>query len=279
MTVVLKTIDEVRQFRQSQQNKKVGFVPTMGNLHAGHLSLMKMAKANSDVVIASIYVNPTQFAPSEDLDSYPRTFDEDLEKLTALGVDAVFYPDEKVIYPYGKDNTLSIELPKQLTQILCGLGRPSHFQGVATVVAKLFQIVQPHVAVFGKKDFQQLTVIRRLVTELFMDIEIIGGEIIRETSGLAMSSRNQYLTDNEQKQAENLHKVLKWAREQLLAGQSETMILEKAKQHLLDLGVDVEYLDLRDKETLQESPELSNAILLVAARVGKTRLIDNVLVG
>ncbi len=276
MTVILKTVDEVKAFRRAQQNKKIGFVPTMGNLHDGHLSLMETAKAHADVVMASIYVNPTQFAPNEDLDSYPRTFEEDLEKLKSINVDAVFYPDEEVMYPYGKDNTLSIEMPQSLTQTLCGLGRPGHFQGVATVVSKLFQIVQPHVAVFGKKDFQQLTIIRRLVAELFMDIEIIGGDIIREAGGLAMSSRNQYLTTSEREQAENLYKVLQWAKSQLLAGQPAMATLEKAKQSLMDLSIDVEYLALRDKETLQENPELLNAVLLIAARLGETRLIDNV---
>lgn len=277
MTQILRTVEEVRDFRQKHHNKTLGFVPTMGNLHDGHLSLMQIAQERAQVVVASIYVNPTQFAPNEDLDSYPRTFEVDLEKLQSIGVDAVFYPEEKIIYPYGKDETLSIEMPTALTQILCGLGRPSHFQGVATVVAKLFQIVQPQVAVFGQKDFQQLAIIRRLVIELFMDIEIVGGEIIRESSGLAMSSRNQYLSQNEWDIAANLQKTLRLVAEHLQQGEVIETVIEQAKANLIRQGAVVEYLDYRDRETLQENPTLERGVLLVAARVGNTRLIDNLL--
>lgn len=275
MTQVLKTVADVRAFRRHYADKTLGFVPTMGNLHEGHLSLMQIAQRHSEKVIASVFVNPTQFAENEDLHNYPRTFDADLEKLQSIGVDAVFFPDEKSIYPMGRHRTLSIEMPTEITHILCGLARPTHFQGVATVVTKLLQIVQPQVAVFGKKDYQQLTIIRRLVTELFMEVEIVGGEIIRETNGLAMSSRNQYLTDAEREQAAMLFKVLQFVRQQLLSGDKREMIINQAKHDLERAGIAVEYLDCRDKDTLQEEPILENAILLIAARIGSTRLIDN----
>lgn len=275
MTTLLKTVSEVQAFRRLHADKKLGFVPTMGNLHAGHLSLIDIARQQSDIVIVSIFVNPTQFGPNEDLDAYPRTFDADLAQLQSKGVAAVFFPDDSSIYPYGQDNTLCIELPPSLMGILCGVDRPTHFQGVATVVAKLFQIVHPDVAVFGKKDFQQLAIIRRLNKELFMNIRIVGAEIVREANGLAMSSRNQYLSDTERELAANLSKTLQKCRERLLDGETAEMVLGQAKQHLTDVGFQVEYLELRHRETLRELPEAQEGVLLLAARLGKTRLIDN----
>lgn len=275
MTQILTTIEAVKAFQAAHSGKTLGFVPTMGNLHDGHLSLMNIARTRADVVIASIFVNPTQFAPNEDLDSYPRTFEADLEKLKANNVEAVFYPQETTLYPYGKDRTLTIELPDGMTNILCGLDRPTHFQGVAIVVAKLFQIIRPHVAIFGEKDFQQLAIIRRLATELFMDIDIIGAPIVREASGLAMSSRNQYLSSEEREQATWLSKTLIHCREQLLAGESTNQTLTTAKQQLAKQAINVEYLDCRDIETLSENPDIKRGVLLIAARIGKTRLIDN----
>lgn len=275
MTTLLKTVSEVQAFRRLHADKKLGFVPTMGNLHAGHLSLIDIARQQSDIVIVSIFVNPTQFGPNEDLDAYPRTFDADLAQLQSKGVAAVFFPDDSSIYPYGQDNTLCIELPHSLMGILCGVDRPTHFQGVATVVAKLFQIVHPDVAVFGKKDFQQLAIIRRLNKELFMNIRIVGAEIVREANGLAMSSRNQYLSDTERELAANLSKTLQKCRERLLDGETAEMVLGQAKQHLTDVGFQVEYLELRHRETLRELPEAQEGVLLLAARLGKTRLIDN----
>lgn len=275
MTTILKTVKEVHAYRRLHVDKTLGFVPTMGNLHAGHLSLMQLAQQQSDVVMASIFVNPTQFGVGEDLAAYPRTFEEDLQKMQAIGVDAVFYPDEAVIYPFGKDQSLLINLPTALTGMLCGIDRPTHFQGVATVVAKLFQIVHPDVAVFGKKDFQQLAVIRRLNRELFMHIRIVGGEIVRESDGLAMSSRNQYLTPTERKLAANLSKTLQDCRQRLLDGEAVETVLVEGKEGLTQLGMKVEYLDCRDKDTLAESVKVENAILLLAVRLGKSRLIDN----
>lgn len=278
MTKILKTVDEVHAFIQENNDKRLGFVPTMGNLHDGHLSLMKIAQQHSDYVIASIFVNPTQFGENEDLDSYPRTFTEDLQQLSDTHVDAVFFPSETVIYPHGKNSTISIEMPTEMTQILCGLGRPTHFQGVATVVAKLFQIIRPDVAVFGKKDFQQLAIIRRLAEELFMDIKIIAGDIVREPSGLAMSSRNQYLSDDEKQTATWLSKTLATIRQDLLAGVAVSTAIEKGKQLLQEKNIDVAYLDFRDRLTLKENPTLKQGVLLIAAKVGKTRLIDNLLI-
>lgn len=275
MTKILKTIADVRQFQQDNLGKTIGLVPTMGNLHDGHLSLLKIAQSKADLSVVSIFVNPTQFAPDEDLDSYPRTFDADLEKLQAIGVDAVFFPTVDVIYPYGQSDTISIEMPKVMTNILCGVNRPTHFQGVATVVAKLLQIIRPNVAVFGEKDFQQLAIIRRLVAELFIDVEIIGGEIIREDSGLAMSSRNQYLSADERQKAMALSQTLRWCRDELLSGKITDNVLKKGKEKLRNTGFVVDYLDFRDMATLANNPTLENGILLVAARLGKTRLIDN----
>lgn len=275
MTEILKTVKSVRAFHNNLRPQKWALVPTMGNLHDGHLSLIKIAQAHADKVIVSIFVNPTQFGPNEDLDSYPRTFEADLEKLQAAGVDAVFYPTETVIYPDGRDSTLSIEMPTSMTNILCGLDRPTHFQGVATVVAKLFQIVHPDVAVFGEKDFQQLAIIRRLNRELFMNIQIIGAPIIRESNGLAMSSRNQYLSDAGRKQAGYLSQTLQWCREQMLQGRAPEIVIEQGKQRLAEQQIPIEYLDFRDRETLLENPEVSAGVLLLAARIGTTRLIDN----
>lgn len=278
MTIkILETVDAVRRFKQQLNGKKLGFVPTMGNLHRGHLSLVEKARQHSDKVLVSIFVNPTQFGENEDLDSYPRTFAEDISCLSAHRVEAVFFPAERVIYPHGQDDTLSIHLPKAMTDTLCGLSRPGHFQGVATVVAKLFQIVEPQVAVFGQKDFQQLAIIRRLVDELFMPVEILGGEIIREPSGLAMSSRNQYLSKAEKQTAGLLFGTLTTVRERLLAGEPAEPTLSKAKAYLNSQGFTVDYLALKDKQTLAAPSQLATAILLVAARLGKTRLIDNLI--
>lgn len=276
MTQILKTVADVRNFRDALNSKILGFVPTMGNLHDGHLSLMRIAQQHADVTLVSIFVNPTQFAPDEDLDAYPRTFEADLQKLQCIGVDAVFFPEEQVIYPHGRDSTLLIEMPAEMTDILCGLGRPTHFQGVATVVTKLFQIVSPDIAVFGEKDFQQLAIIRRLNEELFMHIEVLSGNIIREESGLALSSRNQYLSDEAREQATWLSKTLQMCRTRLLHGEPHQTVLADGRQTLNQQGIDVEYLDFRDTETLAQHPDdIKRGVLLVAGRIGSTRLIDN----
>lgn len=275
MTDILTTVKSVRAYHHAIKPKKWALVPTMGNLHDGHLSLLNIAKANADVVIASIFVNPTQFGVGEDLAAYPRTFEDDLKKLQDLGIDAVFYPEISAMYPYGAENTISLNIPPQMTTILCGVQRPTHFQGVATVVAKLFQIVHPDIAVFGEKDFQQLAIIRRLNKELYMNIKILGGDIIREDSGLALSSRNQYLNTKERSRAAGLSKTLRDCRERLLQGQAPAQVLTHGKMALSAQQIDVEYLEFRDIDTLAEQPEFNRGILLIAAKLGKTRLIDN----
>ncbi|PID66637.1 MAG: pantoate--beta-alanine ligase [Gammaproteobacteria bacterium] len=275
MTDILRSVADVQQFRRANAGKTSGLVPTMGNLHNGHLSLVNIAQTKADLSVVSIFVNPTQFAPDEDLHSYPRTFEKDLQKLQNLGVDAIFSPTVKDIYPYGKDDTIAIAMPDAMTRILCGINRPTHFQGVATVVAKLLQIIRPTVAVFGEKDFQQLTIIRRLVAELFIDIDICSGKIIREDDGLAMSSRNQYLSPDERQQAAALSQTLEWCRQQLLSGQPVKVVLKQGKEKLHHAGFVVDYLDFREVTTLAGNPTLDDGILLAAARLGTTRLIDN----
>ena len=201
---------------QRRQDQVVGFVPTMGALHEGHLSLVRAARdAGADKVVASIFVNPTQFAPGEDLDAYPRDLDGDLSKLTALGVDAVFLPTVDSIYPAGSQTTVTLA---HLPRVLCGVDRPTHFQGVATVVSLLFHIVEPDLAVFGEKDFQQLQVIRRMVRDLWFDVRVVGAPIVREHDGLAMSSRNAYLTTEERQRALCLSSALHSAEQMALSG-------------------------------------------------------------
>ncbi len=276
MPQIITTRAELSDFRAQLNAKTLGFVPTMGNLHDGHLSLMSIAQQHADVTLASIFVNPTQFGVGEDLDAYPRTLEADLAQLKKQGVDAVFLPDETVIYPHGKESTLSIHMPSAMTDILCGLDRPTHFQGVATVVAKLFQLVKPTLAVFGEKDFQQLAIIRRLNEELFLNVNILSGKIIRESTGLAMSSRNQYLSPDERQRATWLSKTLQHSRTRLLAGDSVNSVLSAAKETLAQQGIKVEYVDFRDIETLaNQPPDIQRGILLVAGRLGTTRLIDN----
>lgn len=275
MTDILRSVADVRAFQQVLGKKTLALVPTMGNLHDGHLSLIRLAQSHCSAVMVSIFVNPTQFAPNEDLDSYPRTFAKDMDKLQTAGVDAVFYPEISTLYPLGSENTIRIEMPAAMTQILCGLSRPTHFQGVATVVTKLLQIIRPNVAVFGEKDFQQLAIIRRLVSELFIETEVVGGKIIREANGLAMSSRNQYLSADQRLLAGQLSKTLQECRQRLLAGDMPDSVLTEAKQRLTTMGIEVEYLDFRDSLTLESTPIIDSGILLIAARLGKTRLIDN----
>ena len=275
MVKILKQYSEVALFRKKNIGRSMAFVPTMGNLHEGHLSLMKMAQKKADMVIISIFVNPTQFGVNEDLDSYPRTFEKDIEKLNAIGVDALFFPSVEEIYPLGIENSISIELPEKITRILCGIQRPTHFQGVATVVKKLLQIVSPNVAIFGEKDFQQLAIIRYLVREVFIHTQIYGGSIIREKNGLAMSSRNKYLSDEEFSRASELFQTLAWCKDEIYAGKNISKVLNQGKQRLNNAGASVEYLDFRNIDSLALFPEPERGILLVAAYFGKTRLIDN----
>lgn len=260
----------------------VGFVPTMGALHAGHLSLIEAARTRNAFTVVSIYVNPTQFGPGEDLDAYPRTFDADRTACREAGADLIFAPTDAVIYPKGDQTRIQAG---PLADTMCGRHRPGHFDGVCTVVAKLFGIVQPDLAVFGQKDAQQALIIRRMTRDLFMPVEIVVCPIVREPDGLALSSRNAYLSTTERIQALCLNRALHAGRESLLAGESRDTIV--AKMHNVvaaELGDAaardaVDYLVAVDAETLAPMDDASNTILIAGAvRIGRTRLIDNLLV-
>lgn len=276
MTKILATTADLQSHlgQLKSANKTLAMVPTMGNLHAGHLALMEIAKANADEVLASIFVNPTQFAPGEDLDSYPRTLEADVDKLSSIGVNAVFVPTVEMMYPNGQDNSVIIDMPSMM-RILCGKDRPTHFQGVATIVTKLLTLIQPDVAVFGKKDFQQQLIIKRLVKEFFLPVKIISGEIVREADGLAMSSRNGYLSANERSVAKEIQQTLKQCKTAIVNGKPINQSIDDAILRLASFGFKVEYLELRDPISLAETTSLEG-VLLVAARLGKTRLIDNI---
>ena len=278
MQVLNSSWDVTPVVRDWQRNSdRIGFVPTMGNLHEGHLRLVKAAQRNTDRVAASIYVNPMQFGESDDFTNYPRTLKQDLQKLEKLGVDLVFTPDDESMYPDGIKQSSYVEVPSWLSTQLEGAHRPGHFRGVATIVTKLFNIVRPDLAVFGEKDFQQLLVIRQLVHDLNLPIEIIGEPTIREGDGLALSSRNQHLTKQERQQAAGLYAVLSELRERILLQNMAIADLEQAAiMQLEQQGFAPDYVAIRQSETLQE-PENStdSLVILAAARLGKTRLIDN----
>ncbi len=264
-----------------QQQKRVALVPTMGNLHAGHLSLIDIAHQHADVVVASIFVNPTQFGKGEDFASYPRTLNKDREQLITASCDALFLPTPDVLYPYGSQDFTRIQPPVSLANTLCGLSRPGHFDGVLSVVARLFNLIKPQVAVFGEKDYQQLLIIKRMVEDLGMPQQIIAGATVREASGLAMSSRNQYLDSATQQQAAQLQQTLQIVAQQLDQGQYDTQKLEaEANQRLEQAGFQPEYVSIRQADNLRsvDSDSLSSQQLriLAAARLGSTRLIDNI---
>lgn len=261
-----------------RQGLQVAFVPTMGNLHYGHMTLVEAARARGDRVVVSIFVNPTQFGPSEDFLTYPSTPEADFAKLEEMGVDLLFAPSVEEMYPgeHCHHQRTVIQVP-ELSDILCGAYRPGHFTGVATVVNKLFNIVQPDVAVFGSKDFQQLAVIRRMVYELSMPVEIVGAPIAREADGLAMSSRNMYLTADQRQRAVELYRTLCTAREALAAGAADLPAVEAdGSARLEGRGFRPDYFKVRRAEDLQEpEPGDRDLVILAAAWLGKARLIDN----
>ena len=266
---VVSTRDELRAALASSH--KPAFVPTMGALHEGHVSLMHFARSLGDAVVVSIFVNPTQFGAGEDFTEYPRTMEADLEKCAAAGVDVVFTPSVTTMYPHGVGD-ISID-PGPLGAVLEGAERPTHFRGVLTVVAKLLGLVQPAVAVFGEKDYQQLVLIRRMVKELSINTEIVGAPIIREADGLAMSSRNIYLSSADREESLAIHKAL-------LAGvnaaaEGEAAVLAAAQEVLAQSGITPDYLVVTDSELGEPKPG-ADARLLVAAKVGKPRLLDNI---
>jgi pantoate--beta-alanine ligase len=264
--------------RWQREGQRVGFVPTMGNLHAGHHSLLAIAREHADVVVASVFVNPTQFGPNEDFARYPRTPTEDAAGLAAHGCDALFLPAVEDLYPYGAARSVKISVP-ELPDLLEGAIRPGHFDGVATVVAKLFNLVQPQVAVFGQKDYQQLLVIRRLVRDLGYPIEVVGAPIVREANGLAMSSRNQYLDAEQRSRAGAIHAALQRMRAALLRGDSVAAVEAEARTSLEATGLVPDYAVVRRADDLAEmGGEQGERIALIAARMGATRLIDNLLI-
>ncbi|MGS2719191.1 pantoate--beta-alanine ligase [Paraglaciecola aestuariivivens] len=275
---LISDISDLRETRRRWQaeTKVIAFVPTMGNLHQGHLNLVREAKKHADIVVVSIFVNPMQFGPDEDLDAYPRTLDNDCEALKSLGVDALFLPKVADIYARGLEQQTFVEVPG-LSYMICGASRPGHFRGVATIVCKLFNMVQPNVALFGEKDFQQLQVIKAMVTDLSMNLQVIGVPTTRESDGLAMSSRNHYLRDEERKLAPTLYKNMLAMAEEIKAGRRDfSRLAQSYKAKLAELGFKPDYLEVRNAHSLlQPSHEDSEIVLLAAAFLGKTRLIDN----
>jgi pantoate--beta-alanine ligase len=270
---IISRIDVLRERLQSETH--IGFVPTMGNLHDGHLHLMKLAREQANCVVASIFVNPLQFGANEDLANYPRTLAEDCHRLQAEGVDIVFTPSVSEMYPMPQE--MSIQPPK-LAETLCGISRPGHFSGVATVLLKLFNIVQPQLAIFGKKDFQQLRVIESLVEQFNLPIKILAGETMREADGLAMSSRNGYLNPMQRQEAQRLYKVLQLVVQSAKNNQHGYEAIEQqTTQYLTTLGWIVDYIAIRSRNTLlTPEPHETELVALAAAKQGKTRLIDNI---
>lgn len=257
------------------RGQRIAFVPTMGALHAGHVALLTEGRRSADRLVLSIFVNPTQFGPHEDLDRYPRDLPGDLAKSAAAGVDVAFVPQPAAMYPEGYQTTVRVA---ELERGMCGTGRPGHFAGVATVVCKLFNIVRPHVTVFGEKDFQQLAVIRRMVRDLDMPIEIVGLPTVREPDGLALSSRNRFLSPDDRGRALSISRALFAARARFQTGERDAATLAAEARRILEAAVDrIDYLDLRDAETLHPLTVVDRpAVLAIAAFVGQTRLIDNV---
>jgi len=266
--------EEIKRFKR--EGKIIGFVPTMGYFHEGHLSLMDIARKRSDVLVVSIFVNPIQFGPNEDYNRYPRDLKRDLKLAEERGVDIVFHPDNREMYQENFQTYVNVE---KLTKGMCGKYRPGHFRGVTTVVAKLFNIVQPDIAVFGQKDVQQAIVIKRMVGDLNFPVEIVVGPVIREHDGLAMSSRNTYLNDEERKQAPMIYKALKVAREKVKMGNRDAAKLKEIIESTIATAplARIEYVEIVDDENLEPVSEVKPGTLAaVAVWFGKTRLIDNI---
>lgn len=275
VTTIAAVRERVRAWHR--EGLRVAFVPTMGNLHPGHVSLIEAARNVGDRFVASIFVNPMQFGPNEDFAHYPRTPTHDERMLAEAGCNLMFMPDVAEIYPNGSENATRVDVPG-LSRILCGEFRPGHFEGVATIVAKLFNIVSPDVAVFGEKDFQQLTVIRRMAADLCMPVKIIGAPTLRDPDGLAMSSRNQYLTAEERQVAPRIYEILTAVAKRLQAGDNEFAGMERAGVQALEAGgFRPDYFAVRDAKDLGAAqPGNGHFVVLTAARLGKARLIDNI---
>ena len=277
---MIETITHLAALRERVRGWKraglrVGFVPTMGNLHAGHYSLVTLARRHADRVVSSVFVNPTQFGPNEDFTRYPRTPDADTAGLAAAGCDALWLPDVESMYPFGVELAAKVQVPG-VSAVLEGAFRPGHFDGVCTVVSRLFNQVLPDVAVFGNKDYQQLAVIRQMVADLQFPIDIVGGEIVREANGLAMSSRNQYLSDVERATAAATHRTLLAMRAGILAGMPRVRVEAEANAALRDAGFVPDYAAVRRPDFSEPADGEGGArVALIAARLGRTRLIDN----
>ncbi|MDD3652699.1 MAG: pantoate--beta-alanine ligase [Desulfotomaculaceae bacterium] len=278
---IFNTVDEIREFVRSVRasGQKIGFVPTMGYLHEGHLELMRWAKRHCDIVVISIFVNPTQFGPQEDFDKYPRDLERDAQMAESVGVDAIFKPSVAEMYPSGYCTYVDVE---RITEKLCGQSRPGHFRGVATVVTKLFNIINPDQAFFGQKDAQQALVIRRMVADLNMSMEVVTVPTVREPDGLAMSSRNVYLTPEQRQAALVLRKGLRIAEDAVAAGQRDTFAI---RQLVVDTIVaeplaEIDYVDIYSYPELEPVTKMSGPVLLaLAVKIGRTRLIDNIILG
>ena len=272
---ILTTLEALTAWR-AQATGRVGFVPTMGNLHAGHIALVTAAQQDADHIITSIFVNRLQFGPGEDFGRYPRTFEADCAQLAAAGCDAVFCPDETVLYP--EPQTFTVQAPADLSNDLCGAFRPGHFDGVCTVVLKLFNVVRPNVAVFGKKDYQQFALLKRMVAQFNLPIEMRGIDTTRAEDGLALSSRNGYLSAAERAMAPVLYQTLQQVIADLQAGEADLAgCLARAEAQLQAQGWRVQYLTLRDADTLAAASDRTRPwVILVAAYLGTTRLIDNI---
>ncbi len=279
MMEVLRTIDGMRRWNR-QSTGTIGLVPTMGALHEGHLSLVRASVKKADRTVVSVFVNPLQFGANEDLSAYPRTFERDLALLKAAGADAVFYPSVEEMYPRGESLTrVSVGT---MGQVLCGRTRPIHFEGVSTVVIKLLNIVGPDYAFFGEKDWQQLAVIRRMVEDLNVPVTVVGVPTVRETSGLALSSRNQYLSSEERRLAANLSRALRLGLSHYEAGErSRDAIRDAIRRELQEHGLEPEYVELVDPDTLDTAPQVLDrpAVAALAVRIGRARLIDNLMLG
>ncbi len=278
---VIRSIQEMYKLSESarKEGKIIGFVPTMGYLHEGHLSLIRIARKRCDLLVVSIFVNPTQFGPNEDLNSYPRDFERDSKLCEKEGVDVIFAPSAEEMYPDGYSTWVEVKGP--VTEVLCGAFRPGHFRGVTTVVAKLFNIVQPHFAVFGQKDAQQLVVIKKMTRELNFPVEIVAAPTVREKDGLAMSSRNEYLNEKERKVAPKIYQSLILAKNMLLRGERDTEKIKNEMRKFLESAklIKVQYIDIVDADTLEPLKNARGRVMVaLAVFLGRARLIDNIIV-
>jgi pantoate--beta-alanine ligase len=274
---IIKSVKKMQSYSESLrlQGKRIAFVPTMGYFHEGHLALMKEAKKMADYVVVSIYVNPTQFGPQEDFSKYPRDLERDLKMAENVNVDVIFYPPDKEMYPESYQTYVDVE---KVTQNLCGMSRPGHFRGVTTICLKLFNIVKPHIAIFGKKDFQQFISVKRMVKDLNLDLQITGLDTVRETGGPAMSSRNKYLKKDERPSALTLFRALKLAQKLYSGGERKASVIINEVEKLIKRApyTTIDYIKICSTKTLKDVDKInSQSVMALAVKVGKTRLIDN----